>query len=484
MNLSELKLLIKELLEHQDENEWIEFKVNNMDPEGVGKRISALSNGACLNNQPYGYFIFGIEDETKKIVGTKTYFKQQKKGGEDLEHWLIKHLNPRIDFRVYDFEYDSVKISLIQIPAAINQPTRFIHEAFIRIGSYTKLLKGFPEKERKIWLNVPDEAFESKIAKSNVEKSEITTLLNVAVYYNLTYQQLPSNTDKIIEKFIEEKLVIKRGIRYDITNLGAILFARNLNNFDYLYRKSIRVIAYKDNSRIDTEREYAGNKGYALAFANLIEFLEVILPKNEIIEKALRREVTMYPEIALRELIANALIHQDFSIKGAGPMIEIFKNRIEITNPGKPLIDVLRFIDHNPMSRNEKLAYFMRRLNICEERGSGIDKVIGSCELYQLPAPEFIEADDFTRIKLFATQNLRHMDKTDKIRACYQHCALKYVSGEKMTNSSLRVRFNIEEKNYSIASRIISETINSGLIKDADPDSASRKHAKYIPFWA
>jgi len=484
MNSSELKLLVNQLTGLPGENEWIEFKQSNMNPEEVGKRISALSNGACLSNQPYGYLIFGVEDESKKVVGTESHFKQQKKGNEELEHWLAQRLNPRIDFRVYDFEHNNHKVSLLQIPSATNQPVRFFHEAYIRVGSYTRLLKEFPEKERKIWLNTPQEVFETKIAKSNVKKSEITELLDVAAYYNLTGQSLPQTTDTIIRKFIEEKLIVQKGTDYDITNLCAILFARNLNDFDHLYRKSARVVVYKNNSRIETQREYAGNKGYALAFANIVEFLQAVLPKNEIIEKALRKEVTMYPEIVLRELIANALIHQDFSVKGTGPMIEVFDNRIEITNPGKPLIDVLRFIDHNPVSRNEKLAYLMRRLNICEERGSGIDKVVNACEFYQLPAPEFIEADGFTRVKLFATQNLRHADKADKIRACYQHCALKYVSGEKMTNRSLRLRFNIEEKNYSMASRIISETISEELVKDADPDSTSKKNAKYIPFWA
>jgi predicted HTH transcriptional regulator len=251
-----------------------------------------------------------------------------------------------------------------------------------------------------------------------------------------------------------------------------------------LYRKSIRVVAYKKNNRIQTEREFLGRKGYAFAFIKLIDFLDSLLPKSEIIEKAIRKEITVYPILALRELIANSLIHQDFSITGTGPLIEIFQNRIEITNPGIPLIDTLRFIDHIPQSRNESLAYLMKMLNICEERGSGIDKVIASTELYQLPPPEFIQGPNFTRVILFAPRNLRKMEKRDKIRACYQHCVLKYVSGYKMTNATLRNRFQIEEKNYPIASRILADTIKSNLIKDAAPDSKSKKHTKYIPFWA
>lgn len=192
----------------------------------------------------------------------------------------------------------------------------------------------------------------------------------------------------------------------------------------------------------------------------------------------------MYPELAIRELVANAIIHQDFKETGTAPMVEIFEDRVEITNPGKPLISTMRFIDHNPQSRNEKLAHFMRRMSICEERGSGIDKVIFECEYFQLPAPKFIEGENYTRIIIYAHKTLRQMDKEDKIRACYLHSCLKYVSGEHMTNNTLRGRFGIEEKNYSIASRIIAEAIKSGQIKDYDPDNKSKKHSKYVPFWA
>lgn len=177
------------------------------------------------------------------------------------------------------------------------------------------------------------------------------------------------------------------------------------------------------------------------------------------------------------------MIHQDFNIRGTGPIIEIFSDRLEISNPGKPLIDILRFIDHAPISRNEKVAHFMRRFNICEERGSGIDKVINSCEVFQLPAPDFTNSDTFTRVTIYAPKTLRQMSKQDKVRACYQHACLKYVMNEDMTNTTLRKRFNISEKNYPTASKIISSTIIAGLIKDADPNNKSKKNSKYVPFW-
>ena len=167
-----------------------------------------------------------------------------------------------------------------------------------------------------------------------------------------------------------------------VTNYGAILLAKRLSDFPGLGRKALRIIQYRGTSKIETLREKQSSKGYASGFEDSITYINALLPSNEIIDQALRETVPMYPELAIRELVANALIHQDFFISGAGPMVEIFENRIEITNPGSPLVSTARFIDTPPRSRNETLASMMRRFGICEERGSGIDKVITQVELY------------------------------------------------------------------------------------------------------
>jgi predicted HTH transcriptional regulator len=213
--------------------------------------------------------------------------------------------------------------------------------------------------------------------------------------------------------------------------------------------------------------------------------VNAVLPKNEHIGKALRTTQPLYPEIAVRELIANALVHQDFTLSGTGPTIEIFSDRIEITNPGVPLIRPDRFVDAPPQSRNEALASLMRRLGICEERGSGIDKVLTLVEAFQLPAPEFLVTDSHTRVVLYAPRPLSALGKEERIRATYWHAALLYASGgRKMTNTSLRERFKIPKTQHYVATRIISEALTANLIKPFDPDSVSRKHAKYVPYWA
>ena len=326
--------------------------------------------------------------------------------------------------------------------------------------------------------------FESQIASSNVSDDDVFKLLDYDSYYSLQDKRLSDTKINILQTLASDDLIKTNKTSWDILNLGSILFAKDLSTFKSLKRKSVRVIIYKESSRINAIKELEGNKGYASGFEGLINYIMDKLPTNEIIESAIRKQVKIYPEVAIREFVANALIHQDFSTIGSGVMIEIFSDRIEITNPGIPLVDINRFIDTAPKSRNEKLASLMRRLNICEERGSGIDRAISAIETFQLPAPKIIRGDDYTRIIVYAPISLAKTSKEDRIRACYQHTCLNYVNNQPVNNQSIRKRFNISKNNTSFASKIISETIETGLIKSSDPDNVSKKFASYIPFWA
>jgi len=480
------------LHKYNKESEWIEFKINNNEPKLIGEYISALANAATLHNIAKAYLVYGIEDETLQLIGTDFKPKVTKKGNEELENWLHRLLTPNVEFIIYEITCNDLSFSIFEIESAKHAPISFDGCEYIRTGSYKKKLRDFPEKERKLWSTFSSFCYETEIAKRNLTQENIFSLLNFEVFFqlmNIPYEKEVSTTDYILSKCIEYGLIERDNnilglTNLSITNMGAILFAKNLTDFPTLSRKRIRVIKYKGNSKYsDTEPEQEGQLGYAIAFQRLIKYIMSKLPNNEIIKDAIRKDVTLYPEIAIRELIANALIHQDFSISGTNPMIEIYDNRIEITNNGRPLIDILRLIDYQPKSRNEKLANLMRQMGICEERGSGIDKVIHAIEVFQLPAPKFIAEQDYFKVTLFAPLNFEDMDKEDRIRATYQHCSLKFLNHEYMTNSTLRERFGIQDKQHSKASKIISDTLEKNLIKPADPKNKSTKHIKYIPFY-
>ena len=482
MDLLDLTKLVDELVQQPQESEWLEFKHNFHSAEEIGERIAALSNSACILNKDYGYLVFGIEDGTQNIIGTTFKAKSQKaKGSEELELWLAHRLNPRIDFQIYEFDYNHKHISLFIIPAAKTQPVEFLHQAYIRVGTYTKKLNDFPEKQAKIWRNT-GKPYELEFAKDNLSASDVIRLLSTETYFDLMKIPYPSDQKGVIEKLIEDDVVVKIHSKYAVTNLGALLLAKELKDFETVARKSVRVIVYKGANKVETQREQIGSKGYAIGFEGMVNWINGQLPANEEIGKALRTESRMYPEIAIRELVGNLLIHQDLSSKGF-PMIEIFKDRIEFTNPGIPIVNPDRFID-SYNSRNDKLADLMRRMGFCEEKGSGMDKVFFYNELYQLPPINVLVVEDKTRVTIYSYKTLNELDKKEKVRACYQHACLKYVSNDKMTNQSLRDRFKIEDHNAAIASRIIKDALADEVIKLEDTESNSRKYAKYIPFWA
>ena len=476
--------LLHELCKLPHETEWVEFKHNNADPEEIGEYLSALANAAALTGKVHAYLVWGVDNNTHEVIGTSFDPAKARVGNEELENWLLRLLNPKINFRFYPVRANDKDVVLLKIGAAFRHPVQFKKTEYVRIGSYKKKLKDFPEKERDLWRVFDQTPFEREIAAENVTSDEVLKLLDYPAYFDLLALPLPEGRDGILSALAaDEMIAVGKGNKWNITNLGAILFAKKLADFRPLRRKAIRVILYKGESRVETVREQEGTKGYATGFEGLIGFVTNLLPSNEVIGQALRKEVPMFPELAIRELVANAVIHQDFHVSGTATMVEIFSNRMEVTNPGLPLVKTDRFLDSPPKSRNEALASFMRRIGVCEERGSGIDKIVFQTELYQLPAPLFEATDEHTRAVLFAYKAFRDMDKEDRVRACYLHACLRYVQRDFMTNTTLRERFGIEEKNSSMASRIIRDTIGAGLIRCHD-ETVGSKARKYLPWWA
>lgn len=298
---------------------------------------------------------------------------------------------------------------------------------------------------------------------------------------------IPATTDERVTWMAAERFVehAPNGGGY-VTNLGAMAAARRLVDFVELQRKAVRVVVYDGTNEARTRQELESARGYAIGFQRLLEDVMALLPQSEVIKQALRVKKTVYPEIALRELFANALIHQDFSVAGAGPLIEIFDDRIEISNPGGllPSKQLDRLIGTQPESRNERLARAFRLYKICEERGSGLLKAGLEVELYALPPIRFEAGPNHFKVTLFAPRSFAQMAPRERREACYQHAVLKHLSGGSLTNKSLRERLKMPEKQRSMVSVLIQEAVDSNLIKPSDPDNKSKKFAEYLPFWA
>lgn len=450
----------------------------------IGSDISALANSAAYRGRDKAYMIWGVHDESHDIVGTNYNRFSKLIKNQEIESWLKNTVSKNADFDFFDTEIDGKKLVVLIIQKASGQPVTFKKEPFIRVGSYTKPLRDYPSMEAQLWDKLRLTNFEKLAAKADLQKDDVFKLLDFACYFDLQNITLPSTQDGMLHYVLEDEIVIKQdnGL-YTITNLGAILFAKKISDFPTVARKAVRIVQYEADTKLKILKEYNGTKGYAVGFEGLMGFLEALLPSEEVITETVRKTVTKYPMIALREIIANALIHQDFTVSGSSPLVEIFQSRIEVTNPGIPLVDINRFIDNPPKSRNETLSSLMRRLKMCEELGSGWDRIALECELKQLPAPKIMLYEENTKVILYSGLAFANIPREEKLWSCYLHACIKYLTHDGLTNSSMRQRFGLEDTASAQISRLIKDAVSEGLIKPFDENTAP-KHMKYVPSWA
>lgn len=384
-------------------------------------------------------------------------------------------------------DYRGVCVLLVRVPEQAVKPAhrrgKGLEETWIRSGGTTR--KASRQEVGALMLNSATPRWEELRASPLIDLQEIRRLLDLDAIAALLQRPLPDGDESLEAWLIDEGLTVADGRGYYITNFGAIAAAKRLDGFPSLDRKRVRVIRYRGTNKVETIDELAGQRGYAVGFEGLIAHLKRVLPHSEVIQQALRTQVAVYPEIALRELIANALIHQDFSISGAGPMVEIYDDRIEVTNPGALLPGKKpdRLIGTTPESRNEKLASSFRRFRICEERGTGFQKVVTAIELFGLPPLVLAPQENAFRVTIGAPRKFADMSASERIEACYQHAVLQYLSSKTLTNTTLRQRFHLHEKTRNQVTNLISDAVDAGRIRRKDMGSG-KKFAEYVPYWA
>lgn len=482
--------LIIELTKVPDEKTWLEFKHNNYDPDMIGEDISALANAAVLADRPCAYMIWGVENKTHKIVGTNHDLQNIKKGNEELDNWLRHQLSKNADFSfesvdITNEDGDLVKVGVLTIVPAVNTPVLFEKTDYIRVGSYTKKLVDYPALQARIWDKLRGNNFEMQTARNSVTGAEALALLQVSSYYDLLQQPTPASTKSILHDLCQDEILVAEddGL-YSITNLGALLLAKKLSDFKHLERKMLRIIQHKGVDRIQMLKEQPFDAGYAVCFERVEQYLTALLPSEERIgDDGIRRTVTAFPMLAIREALANMCIHQDMTIKGSSLLVEIFEDRIELTNPGCPLVDVFRIVDNPPRARNEKLAALMRRFHICEEAGTGWDKMVAECEFMNLPSPKIITYEEYTKVIVSHHLPFSCISLEDKIWACYLHACVQYLKQKPCTNTTIRNRFGLESTQKASVSRLIKACVKKGVIRPLDTSVAAR-YLTYIPVWA
>ena len=429
----------------------------------------------ALANEGGGHLILGIADRPpRRVVGSRAFNDPIAMAGK-----LFKAIGFRVD--IEEVSHRDGRVVVFCIPPR-PKGTAYHFEGAYLMRSGEALVPMSEDQLRKIFAEGRPGWLEG-VANRDATAQDVVQLLDTQGFFDLLGMPYPTEQRGVIARLLTERLIEETPTGFSIFNIAALLLAKDLKSFPDISRKATRVLVYDGESNRKTTSDRTGEEGYAVGFQGLVRYVMSQLPQNEVIEDALRKDVKLVPELIIRELLANALIHQDLEMDGASPVVEVYADRVEISNPGNPVVPVERFID-GYQSRNERLADLMRRFGICEEKSSGIDRVVETAELLQLPAPEFLEAHRRTVVVIHGPRAFRDMDGRDRIRACYQHCVLQWVLRKQMTNQSLRGRFGVSGGGANKISQIITAAVGQGLVK-GDPNAPdSKRYARYIPGWA
>lgn len=483
MDDTKLTQIVKFFCNQPSEKPHVEFKQNNADSKTIGKNISGIANVLTKDKIPRGYIIWGIADDSHEIIGTTFNPETKKVGNEDLLLWLKKKLHPDLNINFRTLSIDNKTVVVLTINANRTAISKFETVAYIRIDKNTRKLEDFPETEKQVWREVVSSSFESMSAMPNLSRQEVEDILSLNSFYELRKNRVPVESSAVFNEIISCNIITdNKDSTYDITNLGALLFAKDLTHFSSLKLKAPRVIVYIGDSKVRTKLEQIGKYGYAVGFEGLHGFIMNQINDGEEITGALRRNVYRFPSLTVRELLANTIIHQDFTIDGTQPMIEIFDNRIVFTNAGTPIVPKDRFVDYPPTSRNQQMADELFKLGICEKRGTGWDKVAEEAGELKYPAPTVSATDRHTIVTLTKQKKLTAMTQEEKMWSIYINACFLWVNEKYTTNSSIRELFDIDDGNKAMASRLLNQAVEAEKIKIFDIDAGS-KSRKYVPIY-
>jgi len=468
----------------KDSLEPVPSELNEIDwKSGLSDKSDRLAQhiSAFANHLYGGMLVYGVNDDgTFFSLGRDQIDEIVKKLGNIASNNLSHKI--QIEHTVQQFKGEN--LLFIFIPEEQEKPVHLrgkdIYASYYRSGGQT--LKMSAKQVQMMIAKSMGICFEENTALDNLKQEQVLSLLDYQALYRILDKNVPKSTDTILAKLTNMGYCYEKNSLWTITNLGAILFARTLSSFPSLNGREVVVRKYIGQNNRQLQHEQRGNLGYAAGFEGLIDYI-MRNTGNEVIDVA-RNIAPTYPMVAIREFVANALIHQDFAIDGSPITIEIFSNRLVITNPGAPLNNINRLLDLPPRSRNERLAQSMLLLNLCERRGSGVDRAIEAVEKMFLPPVKFQTLDDYTRVTLFPQKPLSEMTKHEKIMACYQHACLMWEDNETIVNQSIRDRFKLNKNQAPTATRILADTVDAGFIKSSDDEFQSKKYSSYVPFYA
>ena len=456
----------------QHESYDLEFKAarDGFDSDRLCQYCCGIANAGG------GYLVLGVTDKLpRQVVGTSASENPAKD-----EKKVYKQVEPGLRITIVEQLVRQEGVVIVAIPPhPRGTPYKYNSIYYTKDGAQigamaTAALKQIFAEEQESWLEAP--------AVRDASPEHVANLLDLASLYRMRKERA-APIDKALDDLRRAQLVAaapKRG-RYHITRMGVLLLAHSIEECaPELRSKRIRITKHRgpgDTGVVICDKEW--DKGWAVGFDEMLRFAFSQMDDQQAIRGMFREHDDFTPEVALRELFANAIIHQDFTQTGC-VSIKIFSNRISITNPGVPLLQASEMI-HGNESRNPGLMQAMRRLRLSEERSTGIDKAITAIEMAGTAPIEYVVSGGCTEAIMWPLLPYENLSDWHKELACFQHCEVCFIKGDFMSNESLRHRFNLGDSKRKEIMRLISKMIAKGIIKQFEGNGDSKRYARYVP---
>lgn len=371
------------------ETEWVEFKLNHCAPQRLGEYVSALANAAALARQPRGYLLFGVDDASHKIVGTRfDPYTEKGSGNQDLLPWLAAGLQPKAEFQSCAVEHPAGRVVIFEVLPARERPVTFYGKAHIRVGSSLSALSNYPEKERALWMLNRDWSAET-CSGASMEDLDPDALSYARTQFKVKHPGQSSEVegwDNV--KFLNKARVLRQGA---MTNAALLLLGRP--ETAPLLSPSVAKMSWilKDGS--NREQDYAHfGPPFLLAGDRLLSRIRNLtiraLPSGTLFPQ----EISQYDPWVIREALHNCIAHQDYGLHGRIGVVE-FPDRILLVNEGSFLPGdvetVIRQDAPQTVYRNQFLADAMVELNMIDTQGGGIKRMYETQRRRLFPLPDY-----------------------------------------------------------------------------------------------
>ena len=366
----------------RNEGKTLEFKENTTNLKGIIKSVVAFANTAG------GVIVVGIGNRNKEIIGLKNPLREEEK----IANAVADSISPLMIAAIEITSYRDRELLVIRVPHLAG-PYYMKQDGeeggtFVRLGSTNR--RADPETIKTL-----------RLFASNTTFDELPSLKGSIddIYMKNTFQGLNKSPTKTqyqmlgiySDHFGETKPSIG----------GVLLFSPERT--EVFPDSAMRCAYFEGNTKEKILSHTDITAPLPSAVEEIITFIERHSTKEAVIGKTKRVDIPQYPYEAFRELVINALVHADYSMKGSQIQIALFSDRIEITNPGGfPFGQTMeKALSGYSRLRNHVIGRVFRELKYIEQWGSGLQRILAICKKLGIKSPKFEEQNNHFRAILY-----------------------------------------------------------------------------------